>query len=167
MFWLSLSFMQEYHLSSLVFSFKSNFSFPCRCFSELNFISDRLVPPCGNQLPLEIVPPPAAPSLPHEELQKQLQQLKQVISQLEDRLRLQGVPIVLNFLFVSSLQTGIFHCQHLFKRSFSKFLTHFPFRRMFLLFCLQMEWLLLWRVSVSSAMAITMFRAHPSTSRNR
>lgn len=65
-----------------------------RCFPELNFISDRLVPPCGNQLPLEIVPPPAAPSLPHEELQKQLQQLKQVISQLEDRLRLQGVTIV-------------------------------------------------------------------------
>ncbi|XP_046455574.1 chondroitin sulfate N-acetylgalactosaminyltransferase 1-like [Daphnia pulex] len=37
------------------------------------------VQPCGTQ--------PAAP--PHEELQRQLQQLKQVISQLEDRLRLQ------------------------------------------------------------------------------
>lgn len=61
---------------------------------ELNFISDHLViQPCGSQLPLEIVAPtaPSPSSLPHEELKRQLKQLKQVISQLEDRLRLQGI----------------------------------------------------------------------------
>lgn len=69
------------------------------------------VQPCGtHQLP-------AAP--PHEELQRQLQQLKQVISQLEDRLRLQGVclcahfddskhlPVVITCLFYKLFADGI------------------------------------------------------------
>ncbi|KAK4013046.1 hypothetical protein OUZ56_025290 [Daphnia magna] len=59
--------------------------------NALTFAS-KVIQPCGSQLPLEIVAPtaPSPSSLPHEELKRQLKQLKQVISQLEDRLRLQG-----------------------------------------------------------------------------
>ncbi|KZS15848.1 Chondroitin sulfate N-acetylgalactosaminyltransferase 2 [Daphnia magna] len=58
--------------------------------NALTFAS-KVIQPCGSQLPLEIVAPtaPSPSSLPHEELKRQLKQLKQVISQLEDRLRLQ------------------------------------------------------------------------------